>query len=276
MIDAVKTLDDALAAITDGCMLVVPREVSGVPMEATRALIRRGIKRLHLVALPTSSMQADMLIGAGCVATLETSAVSLGEFGPAPRFTAAITGGTITMKDATCPALHAALQASEKGVPFMPLRGLIGSDVLKYRDDWKVIDSPFGQESGKADPIVLLPAIKPDVALFHAPMADAFGNVWIGRQRELATMAHAAAKTIVTVEKIHEGNLLEDPLYAAGTLPGFYIDAVVVAERGAWPLPLPDRYAADAEHLALYARMAATAEGFKEYLDKYVYEKRAA
>ena len=276
MIDAVKTLDDALAAITDGCMLVVPREVSGVPMEATRALIRRGIKRLHLVALPTSSMQADMLIGAGCVATLETSAVSLGEFGPAPRFTAAITGGTITMKDATCPALHAALQASEKGVPFMPLRGLIGSDVLKYRDDWKVIDSPFGQESGKADPIVLLPAIKPDVALFHAPMADAFGNVWIGRQRELATMAHAAAKTIVTVEKIHEGNLLEEPLYAAGTLPGFYIDAVVVAERGAWPLPLPDRYAADVEHLALYARMAATAEGFSEYLDKYVYEKRAA
>ncbi len=48
-------------------MLVVPREVSGVPMEATRALIRRGIKRLHLVALPTSSLQADLLIGAGCV-----------------------------------------------------------------------------------------------------------------------------------------------------------------------------------------------------------------
>ena len=133
--------------------------------------------------------------------------MSLGEFGPAPRFTAAITAGTITMKDATCPALHAALQAAEKGVPFMPLRGLIGSDVLKYRDDWKVIDNPFGND----DPIVLLPAIKPDVALFHAPMADRDGNVWIGRQRELATMAHAAEKTIVTVEKIHDGNLLDDP-----------------------------------------------------------------
>ena len=65
---------------------------AGVPMAATRALIRRGVKRLHLVALPTSSLQADLLIGAGCVETLETSAVSLGEFGPAPRFTAAITG----------------------------------------------------------------------------------------------------------------------------------------------------------------------------------------
>jgi glutaconate CoA-transferase subunit A len=266
------SLEDALAPIIDGCMLVVPREVAGVPMAATRALVRRGVTKLHLVALPTSSLQADLLIGAGCVATLETSAVSLGEFGPAPRFSAGVIGGTFTMKDATCPALHAALQAAEKGVPFMPLRGLIGSDVLKYRDDWKVVDSPFGN----SDPIVLLPAIKPDVALFHAPMADRFGNVWIGRQRELATMAHAAEKTIVTVERLHDGDLLADPILAAGTLPGFYVEHIAIAERGAWPLPLPDHYKANVEHLALYAEMAATAEGFAEYLDTYVYERRAA
>jgi len=243
-----------------------------VPMAATRALIRRGVKRLHLVALPTSSLQADVLIGAGCIETLETSAVSLGEFGPAPRFSAAITSGTIRMKDATCPALHAALQAAEKGVPFMPLRGLIGSDILKYRNDWKVIDSPFGND----DPIVLLPAIRPDVALFHAQMADRFGNIWIGRQRELATMAHAAAKTVVTIERLHDGNLLDDPVLAAGALSGFYVEHIAIAERGAWPLPLPDHYAADAEHLALYAKLAATTEGFAEYLDRYVYEKCAA
>jgi glutaconate CoA-transferase, subunit A len=272
MFQPAKSIDDALGCIANGSMLVVPREVSGVPMAATRALIRRGIKRLHLVALPTSSLQADLLIGAGCVATLETSAVSLGEFGPAPRFSTAITQGTIEMKDATCPALHAALQAAEKGVPFMPLRGLIGSDVLKYRDDWKVIDNPFGN----SDPIVLLPAIKPDVALLHAPMADPLGNVWIGRQHELAMMAHAATKTVVTVEKIVDNDLLADPVMAAGTLPGFYVETIAVAERGAWPLGLPDYYGADAEHLALYARMAATPEGFVEYLDKYVYERRAA
>src|SRR5215472_17684134 len=164
----IQTLYDALAPITDGCMLAVPREVAGVPMAATRALIRRGVKRLHLVALPTSSMQADLLIGAGCVETLETSAVSLGEFGLAPRFTAAIIAGAIKMKDATCPALHAALQAAEKGTPFMSLRGLIGSDILAARPDWKVIDNPFGHN----DPIVVVPALKPDVALIHAPIAD--------------------------------------------------------------------------------------------------------
>src|SRR3978361_576848 len=128
-----RSLDDALAPITDGCVLAVPREspggamvavprdAGGVARAAARALIRRGIKRLTLIALPTSSLQADLLIGAGCVETLETSAVSLGEVGAAPRFTAAILKGGIRRKDAPCPALHAGFQAAEKGVPFMPL-----------------------------------------------------------------------------------------------------------------------------------------------------------
>src|SRR5258708_30156286 len=217
-------------------------------------------------------MQADLLIGAGCVETIETSAVSLGECGPAPRFTAAVTSGAIRVKDATCPALHAAFQAAEKGVPFMPRRGLIGSDVLAQSKDWKVVDNPFGHD----DPIVLLPAIKPDAALFHAPLADRDGNVWIGRDRELATMAHAAAKTVVTVEKLHDGNLFDDPVLAAGTLGGFYVETVAVAPQGAWPLGLADHYPADAAHLAEYTRMAASAEGFAAYLDRYVHEQRAA
>ncbi len=120
------------------------------------------------------------------------------------------------------------------------MRGLIGSDILKNRPDWRVIDNPFGED----DPIVLMPALKADVALFHAPVADREGNVWIGTQRELVLMAHAAERTIVTVEEIHDGNLLDDPVLAAGTIGGFYVEAVAVATRGAWPLPLPDRYAA--------------------------------
>jgi glutaconate CoA-transferase subunit A len=267
-----RTLEEAIAPISDGCLLAVARETSGVAMAATRALIRRGVKRLHLVALPTSTLQADLLIGAGCVETLETSAVSLGEFGPAPRFTAAVLLGAIHMRDATCPALHAQFQAAEKGVPFMPLRGLLGSDVLAHRPDWKVTDNPFGNN----DPIVLLPALRPDVVLFHSPMADRNGNVYVGLQRELFTMAHAAQKTIVTAEKIYDSDLLADPLLAPATLPGFYVEAVAVAPRGAWPLPLPDHYGLDAAHLSEYAKLAATADGFAEYLDRYVYEKVAA
>jgi glutaconate CoA-transferase subunit A len=267
-----RTMEEALAPITDGCVLAVAREQSGVAMEATRALIRRAVKDLHLITLPTSSLQADLLIGAGAVASIETSAVSLGELGPAPRFTAAVLAGSISIKDATCPALHAAFQAAEKGVPFMPLRGIIGSDVLARRSDWKVVNNPFADD----DPIVLLPAIKPDVALFHAAMADRDGNVWIGRDRELAVMAHAAASTVVTVERLFDGNLLDDPYLAAGTLSGFYVESVAVAPEGAWPLAFADHYAADRAHLQEYARLAASSEGFAHYLNQYVLAQRAA
>ena len=186
-------------------------------MEATRALIRRGVKRLHLVTLPASSLQAELLIGAGCVASIETSAVGFGELGSAPRFTAAVVGGAIRLKDATCPAIHSALRAAEMGNPFGALRGIIGSDILRERPDWRVIDNPFAEN----DPIVLLPAIRPDVALFHAPNADRHGNIWVGRRRDLFTLAHASARSIVTVETIEDGDLLADEVTAAATIPAF-------------------------------------------------------
>ena len=66
---------------------------------------------------------------------------------------------------------------------------------------------------------MLIPAIKPDVTIFHVPMADRFGNVWIGRRRELAAMAYASRTVLVTVERIVEENLLADEMSAAGVLP---------------------------------------------------------
>jgi glutaconate CoA-transferase, subunit A len=268
-----REIDKALALIADGAMVVVPPEYGGVAMEATRALIRRGVTGLHLVTLPASSLQADLLIGAGAVATIETSAVSLGEFGPAPRFGAAVTAGTVRVMDATCPAIHAALQAAEKGVPFMPLRGLIGSDLIAHRPDWRVIDNPF---AAAGDPIVLLPAIRPDVALFHAPMADRAGNVWIGRRRELVTMAHAAKQTIVTVEEIVDGSLLADEATAAGVLPSLYVNAVAEAKDGARPLGLQDLYTVDDKVIARYAEAARTESGFREWLAQFMNGRKAA
>src|SRR5207244_2563325 len=108
--------------------------------------VRRGVSRLNLVAVPTSGLQADLLIGAGCVESIEAAGVSLGEFGSAPRFAAAVRAGEILVKDTTCPALHAALQASEKGVPFLPLRGLIGSDLGRSRPDRRGVERPVASQ----------------------------------------------------------------------------------------------------------------------------------
>ena len=179
---------DALAALVpDGASLALPPDNSLPPSALARALVRAGKRNLNLIGVPVSGYASDLLIGAGCVVSIQTSGVTLGEAGMAPRFTAALAAGTIRVIDATCPAMHTMLQATEKGVPFMPLRGVIGSDILAHRPDWKVIDNPFADGG---DPIVLLPALSPDVAIFHAAMADADGNVYVGRRRELATIAH--------------------------------------------------------------------------------------
>ena len=257
------SLDRLAGRVADGAMLALPPDYSFVPMAAVRALVRRGVRELNLVTVPQAGIAADLLIGAGCVATIETAAVSLGELGNAPRFAAAVEGGTVAIRDSTCPAIHAALQAAEKGVPFMPLRGLIGSDLLRVRPDWQVIDNPLAD--GGSDPIVLLPALRPDVALFHAPWADEHGNVWLGARRELVTMAHAAKETLVTVEEMRPGNLLTEETLAAGTLPALYVTALAEAPQGAWPLGLAGRYETDWENLAEYARLAVSEEGFEEY-----------
>ena len=192
------------AAIPDGAFLGLPPDYSMPAMAVVHALIRRKAKNLKLLGVPVLGLSADLLIGADCVAEVEASAVSLGEAGLAPRFTEAVERGEIRLKDATCPAIHTALQATEKGVPFMPLRGVIGSDLLTVRPDWMVVNNPLAQN----DPILIVPAIQPDIALFHARWADEAGNVWIGRRRELATIAHASRRCFVTYEEQRSGDML--------------------------------------------------------------------
>lgn len=260
-------LEAMAASVPDGALLALPPDNSLPSVALARALVRRGAKGLRLLGVPVSGFATDLLIGAGCVAEVETSAVSLGEAGFAPRFSAALKEGRIKVRDATCPAIHTMLQAAEKGVPFMPLRGLIGSDILANRPDWRVVDNPF---AAGGDPIVLLPAQSPDIAAIHGVMADAEGNVWVGRRRELATLAHASKRVLATVERLVPGNMLEDERLAPGCINATYIDSIAIAQRGAWPVALLDEYGFDAAHVAEYARMAKTAEGFAEYLARHV------
>lgn len=262
MPDTLCSLEALAAAIPDGSMLAVAKDSSGVAMAATRELIRRGARDLHLVCVPTGGLQAELLIGAGAVRTLETSAITLGEFGPAPRFVAALRAGSLRMLDSTCPAVYAALQAGQKGLPFIPLRGLIGTDVLAHRPDWKVIDNPFAMH----DPIALLPALRPDIALFHAALADRAGNVFIGREREVLLMAQAARCTLVTVEAITDADLLADEARAGAVLPAIYVSGIAHAPRGAWPLGFHDRYPADDAFIARYMAAARTPDGFDAFL----------
>jgi glutaconate CoA-transferase subunit A len=262
------------ASVPDGALVALPPDYSLPAVALAKALIRRGARRLRLLGVPVSGFATDILIGAGCVAEVQTSAGSLGEAGFAPRFSAAVRDGSVRVLDATCPAIHTMLQAAEKGVPFMPLRGVIGSDILSHRPDWRVVPNPFSEEG--EDPILLLPALRPDFGVFHAAMADGQGNVWVGRRRECATIAHASARCLVTVERVVEGDLLSDERLAPGAVSAAYVSAVAVAGRGAHPAGLLDEYAADPAYVSEYARMARTEEGFREWLEREVLDRPAS
>ncbi|HMB12162.1 CoA transferase subunit A [Saliniramus sp.] len=260
------TLDiaDLGARIPDGAHLAIAPDYSGCAMAVIRTLLRRRIRGLRLVAVPTAGFQADMLIGAGCVAEIEAAAVSLGEYGPAGRFNAALRAGRIIMRDATCPAIHAGLQAAEKGIPFMPLRGIIGSDLVAQRPDWKLMDNPYAPQS--RDPILLVPAITPEIALFHAPAADRNGNVFIGVRRELMLMAHAARRTLVSVERIVDTDFLADEARAGATIPALYVEAIAQAPRGSDPVGLFGAYGANEAALGAYAQASRDDGAFAAWL----------
>ena len=268
-----KDAEELAARIPDGAFLGLPPDYSMPAMAVVHALIRRKARNLKLLGVPVLGLSADLLIGAGCVAEVESSAVSLGEAGLAPRFTEAAERGEIVIRDATCPAIHTALQATEKGVPFMPLRGVLGSDVVGMRSDWKVIENPVAKKVSGSDPILIIPAISPDVALFHARWADEAGNVWIGRRKELATVAHASRACYVTCEELRPGDMLEDELLAPGVLSSVYVSGVAQAKRGAWPLSVAGVYGIDDAHLSLYAKAAKTKDGFQRYLEEFVWNR---
>ena len=258
------------AQVPSGATVIINKgEGPDVPVQLVKEIIRRGVRDLRLVtlpacALPVSGMVTDMMIGAGCVAAVETSGISLGELGPAPRFTKAVKDGSIQVIDSTCPAIYAAVQAGAKGQPFAALRGLIGSDILVHRDDYKVIANPFDE----SDPVVVLKALNPDIAILHAALADREGNVWIGRDRDRLFMAHAAEKVLVTVEGIVDTNFFEDERMVAGVLPAFYIDAIAEAPGGARPMAADGR--ADIVAVKDYAAKARTDEGFTAWLEANV------
>ncbi|MCC5976887.1 MAG: CoA synthetase [Salinarimonas sp.] len=262
---AILDIADLAARIPDGTRLAIAPDYSGCSMAVIRTLLQRRARGLRLVAVPTAGFQADMLIGAGCVAEIEAAAVSLGEYGPAGRFNAALRAGRLVMRDATCPVIHAGLQAAEKGIPFMPLRGILGSDLVARRPDWKVIDNPYAQAGN--DPILLVPAITPEIALFHAPAADRDGNVFIGVRRELMLMAHAARRTLVSVERIVDTDFLADEARAGATIPALYVEAIAQAARGADPVGLFGAYGPDEAALADYAQASRDDAAFAAWLE---------
>jgi glutaconate CoA-transferase, subunit A len=150
-------------------------------------------------------------------------------------------------------------------VPFVPVRGLLGTDYMKIRPDFREIANPYDP----TEAIALVPSIVPDVAVFHGFQGDRFGNVVTSGAHDAKLIVQASRRAVATVEAVVDGNLAEEP-HTGVLVPGIHVDAVVPVPRGAHPTSCRGYYDVDAEHIREYMRAARTATTFRHYLDRYV------
>ena len=155
------------------------------------------------------------------------------------------------------------------GVPYVPVIGLVGTDLLKRRDDMVLAPDPFGE--GKVT--VVARAMRPDVAVFHVDKADRNGNVSCGYHAEAVMLAEASEHVVVTAEEVVD-RLTEDD--AVGTfIPSILIDTVVHAPHGAHPGGFTGRYAPDAAAMKEYIAASRDDASFAAYLEQYVFGTRS-
>ncbi|MFX1375118.1 MAG: CoA transferase subunit A [Promethearchaeota archaeon] len=232
-------------------------------ISACREIIRQNKKDLSICSF-VGGLEVDMLIAGGIVSEVRSCFVGMEIFGMAPHYRKAVETGTIKISEESEASIALGLRASYLKVPFMPLKGIIGTDLPKVRKDVKQIEDPLG--SGTQ--LMALPKIDLDVTILHVPYADEYGNgniagaVWMD-----ADMAKTAKKTIIICEKLVE---TEDIRYLPGKaqLPMQTTTAVVKVPFGAHPTSCYPIYTFDPLHIQHYLKMS-----FEEYKKKFITNK---
>jgi glutaconate CoA-transferase, subunit A len=263
--DKRATLDEAAALVTDGATVALGGGLCArLPMALVRALIRAGRRDLHLVG-SAHSIDVDLLVAVGAVKVCEESYVGFEQdLGLAPAFRRAARAGTLEVRESCCVTVLTQLRAAEMGVPFLPVRGVKGTDVERLHPEYGRVRCPF-----TGDELVVVPPLVPDVALIHAPLGDAAGNLHLDQPYVLdERFAHASRAVVATVDEL----VPTSAVVAAGvTIPGHLVAAVVEAPYGAHPSSCYPGYAYDRPHLAGYvAAASAGGEELAAYLDRYV------
>ena len=257
-----KSLSEAVEAIADGSVIALGgNTVHRSPSAAVHEIVRQGKRDLTLIKT-AGGYDVDVLVGGGCVARIIAAYVGFENLqGMAPQFRAAVEQGRVTLQEQTCPTVIAGLRAAAQGIPFMPLAGMSGSDLVPGR--FLAVANPYGEGE-----VVTAPALWPDWAIVHVQIADASGNGRIqGTQFEDVLMTKAARHVLLTTERIVDGEGFgEQPELTA--IQSFQVDAVVEAQRGAWPASCAGRYDIDEAYLAEYYQVASTAtpEALREWV----------
>ena len=258
------------------------------PMAAVYEIIRQKKKNLHLYA-HSNGQGVDELVGAGCIARIEIAYAGTGRFAPTCiRFRKAVENKSILFEDYSNYQMTLRFMAGAMGVPFLPTRSSLGTDIIhrwgfskelrqaeQLIPDHKlvVMENPFG---GWADTerVVLVPAIRPDVTLIHAQQAAADGTARLmGLTFADVEQAKAAKHVILTCEDlVAPDELRSHPEH--NQIPAIIVDAVVPVRYGAYPTACYRYYDYDPLFLSDYRTAAMDDERFATYLEQWVYRKK--
>lgn len=233
-----------------------------IPFAAGHELIRQGIGDLTLIG-PISDVLFDQLVGAGLVSHVRAAWVGNVSAGSGYNFRRAVEGGELDVENHSNFSIALALQAAAMGVPYLPTRTLLGSDIAA-EPQFTVTEDPFEGER-----VVQVPAIAPDWAVVHvqraAPTGDAhfWGNTGITYEA-----VRAADRVLVTAEEVVEPSVVKsDPSRTRITRE--QVDAVVEVPFGAHPSPVAGAYNRDNGFFLEYAE--STREAFDEWADEWVH-----
>ncbi len=270
----VTTIKEAISEhVRDGDFLFIGGYIVRPPFSAIHEIIRQK-KRDLTITRSNAADGFDMLIGAGCVKRFIATFLSLGLYGLARCYRRSIEKGIphkIELEEYTNLSLPMMLMAGAMGMPFVPTKDMLGTDLLNVKSfmgdgKYKLIDSPFD-----GSPTLLVPALNPDVAIIHVQQADENGNAQIwGIGGDCKWGANASKKVIVSAERIVSRDVIGlDP--SRTIVPDFKVVAVVEEPFGAHPGYTPGFYDVDFVFGSLYQQASNTVEGFEAFLDEWVY-----
>jgi glutaconate CoA-transferase subunit A len=267
--EKVMSLDEASALVKDGETVGIGGStLSRTPMAMIWALIRARKKRLTCARGITSS-EGDWLFGSGTCDHMVTSWFSQGiVWGVSKVMRHHIESSAARFDEWSHMAMGLRFRAGAMGVPFLPMRSMLGSDVARQRPETREIDCPF-----TGDRLMLVPALNPDVALIHVQRCDAYGNAQIdGLQFLDIDLAMAANRVILTTERI----VSNDQIRRAPDqtkIPFFAVEAVVEVRFGCAPHECSGAYEPLFRHMDAYTALVngSPVNGMNEYLERHVY-----
>ncbi len=269
------SMSEAIAKLTcDGSSIVMGSGMEqNIPFSAGHELIRQRRRELTLIG-PISDILFDQLIGAGCVKKVCAAWVGNVMMGSAYNFRRSVEQGVpnkIEVVDYSNFAMACALHAAALGIPYMPMRSLLGTDILKNNPNLIEIESPFeSHESQAPEKLSAVRALHPDLAIIHAQRADVHGSAHIwGGLGVVADSAKAAKRTLIVADEIVETSVIEsDPNRTV--VPGFLVDAVVCEPYAAHPSPSQGKYNRDHQHYTEYHAETKTHDGFLDWKKRWI------